>query len=430
MQDSREKEIFTLLRQPSFIERLIGELRDLPNEMRGSPAAYLRAAFLPDAINSWLPLSLAHNFAGEVASLFKHPIQFIKGVLSPDAISLGYIYEPAYTAVIDFTSYVFSAEKRRIKRSPLLISLLSVSAVAHAAFITYLLYIAIVAPYANIQVVNKPYREYEEKLVAVIPPSLKMSGKSLENTMSLEEIRARDRKHREAEERKRREEEERRRKEEAAKAEQAKAEQAKAEQEAKDKAAAEQAKAEEPKPSGENGGFGVINEAPIKDILGKVYSMYQVGLAKVDVTNMTMAASFKIEKDGSITNINVYKSSGSAFVDHQAKAVLHNLGESHALRPLAILTSNTIQLDLTEKNTRLSIIGFAPTPGQAQGITALLNLLFAGMRLKGSSSADVTELMKLMKVTYSGTRVEANLTVSRERAAEMMKNKFDKNGAQ
>lgn len=424
MQNGQAKEIFTLLRQPQFIERLFRELRDLPGEMSASPAAYMRAALLPDSINSWLPLSLANNFAGEVASLFKHPIRFIKGVLSPDAISLGYIYQPAYSAVIGFTSYVFSAEKRHIKRSPLLISLLSMSAVLHVVFITYLLYIAIIAPYAHIKVVDKPYREYEEKLVAVVPPSLKISSKSLEKTLSLEEIRERDRQRREEVERKRRDAEERRRKEEAEKAAQAKAE-----QEAKDKAAAEQAKANEPK-TNEPAKFGEINEAPIRDILGKVYAMYSAGLAQVDVTNLTMAASFKIEKNGSITNINVYKSSGNRFIDTQAKAVLHNLGESHALVPLAILTSNSIQLELTEKNSRLSIIGFAPTPQDAENIAKLLNVAFWAMRMKGSASADVAELMKLMKVTFSGNRVEANLVISRDRAAEMMKNKYDKSGAQ
>ncbi len=422
MQEKLDKEIFTLMRQESLIARLTRELRDLPGEMSSSPTSYLRAAFLPDGINSWLPLSLANNFAGEVASFFRNPIQFIKGVLSPDAISLGYIYEPAYASAIGFTSYVFSAEKKYIKRSPLLISLLSFSAVFHAVFITYLLYIAIVAPYANLRVVNKPYRQYEDKLVAVLPSALKLPSKSLENTMSLEEIRARDRKRREEDERKRRETEERKRKEAE------KSAQAKADQEAKDKAAAEQAQAGEQKTDAqktdEKPKFGEINEAPIKDILGKVYAMYQIGFAKVDVTNMTMAASFKIEKDGSITNINVYKSSGDKFIDTQAKAVLHNLGESHALTPLSILTSNSIQLELTEKNSRLSIIGFAPTPKDAENIAKLLNLLFWGMKMKGSSSPDVAELMSMMKVTYSGNRVIANLSVSRERASQMMKNKF------
>jgi hypothetical protein len=426
MRDGHDKEIFTLLRLQSLIKRLLRELRDLPGEISVDPIAYLRAAFLPDSINSWLPLSLANSFADEVANLFKHPIQFIKDLLSPDAIVLGYIYPLAYTSVSEFTSYVFSAEKGHVKRSGLLVSLLTISTALHAVFILSLVYFYVVGHYGNLTVVNQPYRPYEEKLVAVIPPSLKMGSKSLENTMSLEEIRARDRKRREEEERKRREVEERRRKEEEAK----KAEQAKAEQEAKDKAAAEQAKAEEPK-TAEKQGFGTINEAPIKDILGKVYAMYQVGFAKVDVTNMTMAASFKIEKDGSITNIVVYKSSGDKYIDTQAKAVLHNLGESHALTPLAILTSNSIQLELTEKNSRLSIIGFAPNPAEAKRLATDLNGLFFLLRMtRKSDSRDVAELMSMMKVTYSGNRVEANLNVSRDRAAEMMKNKFGNSGAQ
>ncbi len=420
------------MRQESLLEGLARELRDLPNEMSASPASYLRAAFLPDSINSWLPLSLANHFAGEVAYFFRHPIQFIKGLLSPDAISLGYIYQPAYTAAIGFTSYVFSAEKRHIKRSPLLISLLSVSAVFHAVFITYLLYIAIIAPYANVRVVNKPYREYEDKLVAVSPVQLqRLGGSGDHSVISLEEIQEKARKRKEEEERRKRLEEARKRREEERQKtdEEKTAAQAKADQEAKDKAAAEQAKAAEQK-TNEPAKFGEINEAPIKAILGKVYAMYSVGFAKVDVTNLTMTASFKIEKDGSITNINVYKSSGDRFIDTQAKAVLHNLGESHALTPLAILTSNTIQLELTEKTSRLSIVGFAPTPKDAENLAKLLNLLFLGMRLKGGSSPDVAELMKHMKVTYSGNRVEANLIISRERAAEMMKTKFGNNGAQ
>jgi hypothetical protein len=424
MQEALDNQIFTLLQQESFAARFVRELGELPGEMRDNPALYLRAAFLPDSINSWLPLSLANNFIEEVASLFKHPIQFIRSVFSPDAISLGYIYNPAYDAVIDFTSYIFSADKKRVKRSRLLISLLTVSAVFHSVFITYLLYLAIVAPYANLRVVNKPYRQYEDALVAVLPPALKLPGRSLEHTMSLEEIRARDRKRREEEERRRREEEERK------KAEAEKAAQAKAEQEAKDKAAAEQAKADAAK-TDEKPKFGEINEAPIKDILGKIYALHQVGFTKVDVTNMTMAASFKIEKDGSITNINVYKSSGDKYIDTQAKAVLHNLGESHALSPLAILSSNSIQLELTEKNSRLSIIGFAPSVADAERLARDLNGLFFLMRMaRKNSSPDVAELMSLMKVKSSGTRVESELNVSRERAAEMMKNKFGNNGAQ
>jgi hypothetical protein len=424
MPESPDNEIFTLMRQESFFARFARELRDLPAEMRASPAAYLRAAFLPDAITAWLPLSLANNFFEEVASLFRHPVQFIRSLLSPDAISVGYIYQPAYASVINFTSYVFSAQKRHIKRSGLLVSLLSVSVVFHAVFITYLLYLAIIAPYAGLRVVNKPYRQYDGKLVAVIP-QLKLQGRSLEHTMSLEEIQARDRKRREEEERRRKLEEARK------KAEEEKAAQDKTDQEAKDKAPAEQAKADEKKASDAPAKFGEINEAPIKDILGHVYTMYQVGWAKVDLTNLTLMLAYNIEKDGTITNIRTIKSSGSNLIDEQAKKILWNLGESHALGPLSVLTSNTIKLELTEKVARLSITGFAPTPDDAVRLARDLNNMFMLMRaFRKNSSPDVAELLSHMKVTSTGKRVDADLTISSDRAGELMKNKFATKGEQ
>jgi hypothetical protein len=425
MQEKRDNEIFTLLRQEPFFARLARELRELPAEMSGNPVAYLRAAFLPDAITAWLPLSLANNFFEELASLFRHPIQFTRSLFSPDAISLGYIYPPAYSAVAKFTSYIFSAQKHHLKRSGLLVSLLSVSAVFHAAFITFLLYTYFIGQFGSVRIVNKPYRQYDDKLVAVIPPALKLPGRSLEHTMSLEEIQARDRKRREEEERKRKLEEERK------KAEEKKGEQAKAEQEAKDKAAAEQAKADEKKSNEAPAKFGEINEAPIKDILGKVYAMYQVGFAKVDVTKMSLMLSFKVEKDGTISNIKTITSSGNNFIDTQAKAILWNLGESHALGPLSVLTSNTIKLELTEKVARLSITGFAPTPDDAVRLARDLNGLFMLMRaFRKNSSPDVAELLSHMKVISTGKRVDADLTISSDRAGELMKNKFGNNGAQ
>ncbi|MBI3652855.1 MAG: TonB C-terminal domain-containing protein [Acidobacteria bacterium] len=429
MPEERHKEIFTLMRHELFIARLVRELRDLPTEMSASPMAYLRAALLPDAITAWLPLSLANNFIEEVVSLSRHPIQFMKSLLSPDAISIGYLYQPAYTAVVEFTSYVYSAQKRHTKRSPLLISLLSVSATFHAVFITYMLYLAIIAPYANLRVVNKPYRQYDDKLIAVVPPALKLAGQSLENTLSLEEIQARECLRRAEEERRKREEERKRLEEERRKSEEEKIAQAKAEQEAKDKAA--QAKAEAQKTNEAPAKFGEINEAPIKDILGKVYNMYQIGFAKVDVTNLSLMLSFNVEKDGTISNIKTMRSSGNNYIDTQAKAILWNLGESHALGPLSVLTSNTIKLDLTEKMARLSITGFAPTPDDAVRLARDLNGLFTLMRaFRKNSSPDVAELLSHMKVTSTGKRVDADLTISSDRAGEMMKSKFGKSGTQ
>src|SRR6185436_9707640 len=122
---------------------------------------------------------------------------------------------------------------------------------------------------------------------------------------------------------------------------------------------------------------------------GKVYTMYQVGWAKVNLTNLSLMLSYNIEKDGTITNIRTVKSSGNNFIDTKAKEILWNLGESHALGPLTVLTSNTIKLELTEKVARLSITGFAPTPDDAVRLARDLNGLFMLMRaFRKNSSPD------------------------------------------
>ncbi len=425
MQNIQEEKIFSMLERESFFKRLTREFADLTGEAK-HPVAYLKAAFSSDNPDNWLPRS----FVQRVVEVFKHPIQFIRSAFYLDVINLGYIYRPADAAAA-FTTDVALVD-RPVKRRPIK-KLLVASTIVHSVaiiYLGYLLVMAFIAPYRNVRIVNKAYRQYDDKLVAIIPQPLKLPKQSLDNTLSLEEIRQRDRERREEEERKRREEEERKRREEARKkAEEEKpGELAKNDTDGKEKAAVnEPPKTDEAKKPEEKAKFGEINEAPIKDILGKVYTMVKVGFAKVDTTNMSLMLSYKIEKDGSITNIIVKKSSGNTYIDTQAKAVLWNLGESHALAPLHVLSSNTIQLDLTEKIARLSITGFAPSPEEAGVLARDLNGLFTLMRaFRKNSSPDVAELLAHMKVTSTGKRVDADLTISSDRAGELMKGKFDK----
>lgn len=425
MQNIQEDKIFSLLEPDSLPKRLVQAFGDLANEAK-HPVAYLKTAFSSDNPDNWLPRS----FVERVVDVFKHPLEFLKSAFSFDVINLGYIYQPA-DAAADFTTDVALVDKP-VKRRPLK-KLLVASTIVHSVAIVYLGYLlvmAFIAPYRNVRIVNKAYRQYDDKLVAIMPAPLKLPRQSLENTMSLEEIRERDRKRREEEDRKRREEEERKRREEARKkAEEEKQGQlAKNDTDAKDKAVAgNPAKTDEEKKPDGPPKFGEINEAPIKDILGKVYSMVKVGFAKVDTTNLSLMLSFRVEADGSITNIKVMKSSGNNYIDTQAKAVLWNLGESHAFAPLHVLSSNTIALDLTEKVARLSITGFAPTAEEAGKLARDLNGLFMLMRaFRKNSSPDVAELLSHMKVSSTGKRIDADLTISSDRAGELMKGKFDK----
>src|SRR5205085_11981724 len=117
--------------------------------------------------------------------------------------------------------------------------------------------------------------------------------------------------------------------------------------------------------------------------------------------------------------------SGNNLIDLKAKQILFNLGESHAFGSLSKLTSTTIALDLSEKMTRLSITGFAPSPDEAQTLAGSLNTLITLARMfRKNGSADISELLGQMKVKYSGNRLEADLSLSSEKASEMMKNKF------
>ena len=421
MQAMREEKIFTIIEPEMFAIRLARSLREGLRELAANPGPFLYTAFLGGNAKSWLPV----RFFTALGELFSHPLHGLRGVFSADAMALGYINPTAEMAAA-FTTNTYSTT-RKVRRSRLFKSMLVGSAALHFAGITVALYLILIAPYAGMTVVNKPYRPYDDKLIAIVPTGgLKLNQKSLDKTLSLEEIQERERKRREEAARRKKEEEERKKQEEARrKAEEERIAREKAEQEAKDKAAAQAASAgtattEKPK-------FGEINEAPIKDILSKVYALHQIGFVNVDTKNLSMMFGFTVEKDGSISNIKTIKSSGNNLIDKYAKEILWNLGESHALSPLHVLSSNTIRLDLTDKLARLSITGFAPSEGEADMLAKSLNLLFTFMRMKRKNdSPDVAELLSHMKVTSTNKRVDADLTVSNERAGELMKAKFGK----
>ncbi|GEM_PF-1133423 len=418
-EETGRAEIFTLLKHDTLLSGMARGFSDLPREFSASPSLYLRSAFFPDGINSWLPFSLASHFIEEVRRFFEQPSQFTKEAFASDAILFGFINPPKY-AVDEFSTDVFLTEKKKVRRSPWLRPLLAVSGVVHLTLVGFLIVLwayKFIAPFADVKVVNKPYRTYDEKLVAIAPPRPpKLKAQSLEKTLTLEEIRERDRKRKEEEERRKLEGEERAKAEELAKE--------KAEQEAKEKAAADAKAADKPK---QGQGFGEINETAIKDIMGKIYALYNAGFVKVDVKNLLLILSFKIEGDGTVSNIQVVKSSGNNYVDRQAKDVLWTLGESHIFGTTSKLTSTSITLELTEKYSRLSIVGFAPSASEADTLAKGLNFLLFALRHKKGSSSEMTELLSQMKARSTGNRVEANLSLSSDRAGELLKNKFGGN---
>lgn len=426
MQSEHAEKMFTLIEPEWFARRILRNLREAAGEFAANPRLFLQTAFFDGSAASWLPGRFFTAIGGALTELFTQPLRALRNFFAADALALGYL-NPTAAASASFTTNTYSTTKRA-RRSRLFTPLLAASVFVHFVAIGFLFYLKFIAPYAGLTVVNKPYRPYDDKLIAVAPVGARLKQGALDNAMSLEEIRERERKRREDAERRKREEEERRkREEERRKAEEERLAKEQAEQEAKDKAAAEQTATAAGATTAEKPKFGEINEAPIKDILGKIYSLHQVGFVNVDTHKLSLMLTFKVERDGTISNIVVKRSSGNNLVDRYAKEILWNLGESRALGPLHVLTSNTIALDLTEKTARLSITGFAPTESEANDLARNLNILFGVMRaLRKKDSPDVAELLSHMKVTSTAKRVDADLTISNERAGELMKAKFGK----
>lgn len=372
---------------PGLARRLARALADTAQELGKEPSSYLRTALLPDNARGWFPIRLARLI---VASL-SHPLEIIRGVTAADDIEL----------------------KRRRRLGPVL----AMSAALHGVLIIYLIYLAFFSPFAHLRVVNKAYRKFDPNLILAplyYPPQILRQAPT-GPAMTLEEIRARAEKH----------------KEELVKAKE-KADKEKKEKEEADRKAAEEAAkvAAQNKPATPTQ-FGEINEAPIKDTVAKLYELYQAGGLDIPEMKFSVMAGFKVEPDGSLSNIRIIKPSNSKIIDAKALEILWNIGESHALGPVSDLSSATISLDVTDNLTRLRITAFAATPEIAKAKADLLGLLFWGMRLaQKSKSPDVAELLSLIRVKSDGKRVDTDLIVPRERAAEMMRARFEHPGSQ
>jgi len=403
----------------AFVARLARAAAEAAREFGHHPLAYLRTAFLPEQLNDWLPFRLASAFG----TLLAHPFAAFGGLFRRDRIPVGFI-NPTSQASSTFVVNAIAPTTSRVRARDHFMPTLIASGVAHGALIVILIYFTILsmlAPYANVKIVDRPYRPFEPDVVAELyAPYRKLEAQATDKEASLEEIRARDLKRREEAERRKREAEARAKAEAEAKA--------KAEAEAKAKAEAEEkAKASEDT----EGKFGEFNRAAINGFLTKLYSLWQSG--EIDVNNFNVMVGFKIDCDGSLprSGIVVKESSGDKKKDDSARELLWLLGESHAIGPLCKMTSNTIRLELNENNTRLTIAGFAPSADWASQKVFLLQTMFKYLSWKESkSNPDASELFKLVQVRNDNNRIYVDLNISRARASEMMRSRFSSNQPQ
>lgn len=371
--------VIWIMPMPGIASRLASALAETVRELASGPASYLRGALLPDVSRNWFPIRLAILVAASLA----HPIETLRGA---------------------FAAYPLNLKRRRF------MPILTLSAGVHGVLIIYLIYLAFFSPFAHLRVVNKAYRTFDPNTILAklyYPPQILRAAPS-GPAMTLEEIRARAEKH----------------KHELALARE-KAEREKKEREEADRKAAEEAAkvAAQNKPATPTK-FGEINEAPIKDTVATLYALFQAGGLDIPEMKFSVMAGFKVEPDGSLSNIHIKRHSESKVIDEKALEILWKIGESHALGPVSDLTSATISLDVTDDIARLRITAFAPTPEIAKAKADMLGVLFWALRMK-EKSADIGQLLSLIKVKSDGKRVDTDLVVPRAKAAEMMRARFE-----
>lgn len=368
--------IILIMPWPGLAARLARAFADTWREVGAGPSSYLRSAVLPDRIEDWFPM----KFTRLVGASLGHPVETIKGAVAIDAIEA----------------------RRRRRFLPILATLI----VVYIGLGVYVAYLAFFSQFAHMRVVNRAYKKFDPDtlLAKLYYPSQMLRATPKGPAMTLEEIRARVEKN----------------KKELALARE-KAEKEKKEKEEADRKAAEEAAkvAAENKPATETKP-GDINIAPIKDIVGNLYKLFDAGGLDIAEVKFSMMAGFKVMPDGSFENIRIMKSSGSKVIDRNALEILSNLGESHALAKVSQLSSSTISLDITDDIARIRIMAFAPTPEIATESAKFLNGLFWGLRLV-EKSPDMGQLLKLIKVKSEGNRVDTDLIVPQAQAAQMFR---------
>jgi hypothetical protein len=394
--------IFYQMSDPPLLIRLGRELKVAAGQFAQHPADYLSAAILPANAGKSFPVRLAAVVSDAGSAIVRHPIGFLSGAFSLDAIG-----------------------KSRRRR---LVPVLTAVAFFYLVFCAYAVYEAFLSPYAKVRVTdNSNYRKFDPNWVLAkltYPPGM-LHQPSAGPAKSLEDIRKDDAERKRKAEIAKEEREKREKEEEAKRAEEAKKQ---AEEAAKKEADAKAAEAKAAETKDKSKSFGEINIAPIRDIVSKLYNMYLSGdLTLAD--NFKIMVSFKIDPDGSIprSSIHIIKSSESKVVDENALEILWQLGESHALGPLSSLSSNTIELDVNENNTKLSITSFAATQedasAKATSISFMLKVVAATQKTKNPA---VWELLSHLTVKADNKRVDATMIVPKARASEMMKSTFAK----
>lgn len=243
-----------------------------------------------------------------------------------------------------------------------------------------------------------------------------------EKTRSLEEVK------KEQERRAKHEAERRKREEERLAQEREESAQREAEEKAKAEQLASAEKAASPKPTPRPdgyGSFGKINTAPIKDQVKQLYDAKKSGKLELPEGKLKVGATGVVQADGTLADYRISVSSGVKDIDDAALAILAAVSESKALGPLHQLTSLSMVLDI-DQAAQLIVTGFTENEEDAKNITNLAQAALLVARFKKADDPGAMVMLNNLKVTRTGQRIQAIISMPREKASDTLTKTMDK----
>lgn len=173
-----------------------------------------------------------------------------------------------------------------------------------------------------------------------------------------------------------------------------------------------------PRPDG-YGNFGKINTAPIKDQVQRLYEAKKAGKLEIPDGKFKVGVTGSVNADGTLADYRVNVPSGIAEIDRAALAVLKAVSESRALGPLHQLNSLTLVLEI-DQVAQLIATGHTDSEQDAINITNLAQAALLVARFKKGDDTTSMILLNNLKVTRTGQRIQAVITVPRQLASDTL----------
>jgi len=165
-----------------------------------------------------------------------------------------------------------------------------------------------------------------------------------------------------------------------------------------------------------------LNIGPIREAISAIYRAKQEG--RLAFQDITVAVSFRVQKDGVLTNVTLVEPSGIPDVDAAALMIVEEASRARILAPLANAQSVTVKLFIAE-TTELRFIAVSPSKaGAAQLVSQLNGLLLLARLNSGRLDPQAAAVLSRLSIMQEGRSVIASVKIPRAEAAEMLRSRI------